>query len=469
MLKLKDNTLATDIDSAQYNFRSISEEPNFFEEIFPYDELPKIIFDFNRVPMNLPENIFITDTTFRDGEQAREPYTLEQRIKLFDFLHELGGPKGVIKMTEFFLYTKRDKETVKACLSKGYEYPRVTGWIRATMNDLELVKELKLEETGILASISDYHIYYKLKSNRRDILKKYIKVIEEALKNDIIPRVHLEDVTRADIYNVVLPFVKDLMMLSEKYGLPVKVRLPDTLGLGLPFPEVALPRSIPKIVFVLTQLGNVPSEWIEFHGHSDFHLSIANSMSAWLYGAGGVNCTLLGIGERTGNTPLEAMVMAYIQLKGTDDGMRTEVITEIAEYYEKEIGYQIPPFQPFVGKNFNVTRAGIHADGLIKNERVYLPFNTAKILKKPASVAITNRSGTAGIAFWINTHFKLRDSEKISKNDPSVLNIFEEIMREYDLGRITALSDNEMFKLIQRFMPEFWEKYSYRLSLFDRR
>jgi isopropylmalate/homocitrate/citramalate synthase len=227
--------------------------------------------------------------------------------------------------------------------------------------------------------------------------------------------------------------------------------------------EVALPRSIPKLVYILTQIGEFPSDWIEFHGHSDFHLSIGNSMAAWLYGAGGVNCTLLGIGERTGNCPLEAMIMAYGQLKGSTKGINTEVITQIADYYRNEIGYKIPSYQPFVGENFNVTRAGIHADGLIKNEKVYLPFNTTKLLNKPPSVVITNASGNAGITYWINSHFQLLDQEKLIKTDPRVRKIFDAVMLEYNLGRVTSISEKEMYKLVKTYMPSFWVQYQERI------
>ena len=106
---------------------------------------------------------------------------------------------------------------------------------------------------------------------------------------------------------------------------------------------------------------------------------------------------LLGIGERTGNVPLEAMVFEYASLRGTLDGMDPTVITEIAEYYEKKIGYRIPPMTPFVGKNFNLTRAGIHADGLLKDEEIYNIFDTKALLNRAAAVAVSNTSGMAGL------------------------------------------------------------------------
>ena len=161
----------------------------------------------------------------------------------------------------------------------------------------------------------------------------------------------------------VVPFCQELMKLSEQYKLPIIVRACDTMGYGVNFPGAVIPRSVQGIIYAIHTHAGVPHEWIEWHGHNDFYKAVNNSTTAWLYGASGVNCSLFGIGERTGNTPLEAMVFEYAQLKGDLNGMDTTVITELAEYYQNVIGYDIPPRTPFVGKNFNVTRAGVHADG----------------------------------------------------------------------------------------------------------
>jgi isopropylmalate/homocitrate/citramalate synthase len=188
----------------------------------------------------------------------------------------------------------------------------------------------------------------------------------------------------------------------------------------------------------------VPSELIEWHGHNDFYKAVNNSTTAWLYGACGVNCSLFGIGERTGNTPLEAMVFEYAQLKGTLDGMDTTVITELAEYFEKELGYRQPSRTPFVGSNFNVTRAGIHADGLLKNEEIYNIFDTGKFLNRPPLVAVSNTSGLAGIAHWINNYYHLNEERRIDKTSPLVAKVKEWVDKQYDDGRVTVITDNEL-------------------------
>ena len=236
--------------------------------------------------------------------------------------------------------------------------------------------------------------------------------------------------------------------------MPVKIRACDTMGFGVNFPGAVIPRSVQGIIYGLTAHAGVPSEWLEWHGHNDFYKAVVNSTTAWLYGAAGVNCSLFGIGERTGNTPLEAMVFEYAQLKGTLDGMDTTVITEIAEYYEKEIGYKVPSRTPFVGQNFNVTRAGIHADGLLKNEEIYNIFDTEKFLNRPVRVAISNTSGLAGIAHWINSYFRLNGEKALEKNNPLVVKVKEWVDKEYDEGRVTVITDDELVAVVSKVKEE---------------
>ena len=146
--------------------------------MFPYEEIPKIPFNDRIVPHNMPKDIWITDTTFRDGQQSRAPYTTEQIVRIFDYFHELGGPNGMIRQSEFFLYSKSDRDAAVKCMERGYEFPEVTSWIRASKEDFKLVKEIGMKETGILVSCSDYHIFLKLKMTRKQALEHYLSVIK---------------------------------------------------------------------------------------------------------------------------------------------------------------------------------------------------------------------------------------------------------------------------------------------------
>lgn len=441
------NTNLLNLEEHMYPLVDV-QTPNVFRNLFPYDEVPKIAFNDRIVPHNMPKDIWITDTTFRDGQQSRAPYTTDQIVTMYDYFHKLGGPNGKIRQCEFFLYSKKDRDAVYKCLERGYEFPEVTSWIRANKKDFQLVKDIGLKETGILVSCSDYHIFYKLKMTRKEAMEHYLSIVKDCLEIGVSPRCHLEDITRADIYGYVIPFCLELMKLMEQYQIPIKVRVCDTMGYGVNYPGAVIPRSIPGIIYGLMVHAGVPSELLEFHGHNDFYKAVSNSTTAWLYGASGVNCSLFGIGERTGNTPLEAMVFEYAQLRGTLDGMDTTVITELAEYYEKEIGYHLPSRTPFVGKNFNVTRAGIHADGLLKNEEIYNIFDTGKFLNRPVLVAVSNTSGLAGIAHWMNTYYNLKGERQVDKNSELVKRVKDWVDKEYESGRVTVLTDEELVNII---------------------
>ena len=450
---MNENKNLLEIEEHMYILDDVK-KPNVFRNMFPYSEIPKIPFNDRTVPHDMPKDIWITDTTFRDGQQSRAPYSTEQIVTIYDYLHRLGGENGLIRASEFFLYSKKDRDAVYKCLEKGYKFPEITSWIRASKEDFKLVKEIGMKETGILVSCSDYHIFYKMKMTRKQAMEHYLSIVKECLEIGVSVRCHLEDITRADIYGYVIPFCLELMKLRQQYGIPVKVRCCDTMGYGVNYPGAVIPRSVPGIIYGIMVHAGVPSELIEWHGHNDFYKAVNNSTTAWLYGACGVNCSLFGIGERTGNTPLEAMIFEYAQLRGTLDGMDTTVITELAEYYEKEIGYQIPPRTPFVGKNFNVTRAGIHADGLLKNEEIYNVFDTGKFLNRPPLVAVSNTSGLAGIAHWINTYYHLKNEKQVDKNSILVVELKKWVDAEYESGRVTVLTDQELIREIERICDE---------------
>jgi isopropylmalate/homocitrate/citramalate synthase len=434
------------------NAHTSSEGPDYFRDAFPYTLPPVVQFEREPVALDTDHAIWITDTSFRDGQQSRAPYTVEQIVHLYALLHRLGGPGGMVRQSEFFLYTRKDREAVERCQELGYTFPEVTGWIRGTMPDYQLVRAAGLKETGILTSISDYHIFKKLNSTREKVVAGYLEVVDAALADGVIPRCHIEDSTRADFYHVVLPFVRALMERGRQAGIQVKLRYPDTMGVGVPDPHAALPRGIPRLTHLLKTEGGVPSEALEYHGQNDLNAIIPNAVAAWLYGASANNGTLLGIGERSGNTPIEALVFWLIGLTGETHGIDTTVISEIADYY-REIGEIVDQRLPFVGDNFNVTRAGIHADGMIKDEEIYNPFDTTRLLNRPPGVAITDKSGAAGLLMWMQKH---RPAEAIGldKRDPRLAHVLELITRDYDDGRVISFSDEEVHALLdEAFAP----------------
>ena len=154
-------------------------------------------------------------------------------------LSRLSGPNGIVRQSEFFLYSEKDRQAVEKCMELGLKFPEITSWIRANPKDFELVKSMGVKETGILVSCSDYHIFKKMNLTRSGAMEKYLSIVKAALEQGIVPRCHFEDITRADFYGFVVPFATELMKLSEDSGIPIKIRACDTMGFGVSyrFPE----------------------------------------------------------------------------------------------------------------------------------------------------------------------------------------------------------------------------------------
>lgn len=428
--------------------------PNLFRRIFPESQFPRIITGGKTYSPISGYKRFVTDTTFRDGQQSLPPFRPQHIAQLFSLMHKLDNGTGFIRQSEFFVYTKRDRLAVEKCLALGYRFPEIIGWIRATESDLQLVKDLGLKETGILTSISDYQVFLKLGWSRKQAFDHYVGIVRKTLEAGIIPFCNLEDTTRADLFGFVIPFIAELMKLSEEYKMPVKVRICDTLGLGVDTPGAILPRSVQGLIHTIINETGISPNLLEWHGHNDLYRGLTNAATAWQHGCAAVNGTWLGIGERTGNTPVEALIFEHLSYNPSNAKMLdTTIITEIASFMHQVMNVPVFEKTPYIGSGFNVTKAGIHADGMLKHQEIYNPFDTELLLNRPPLVSITDKSGTAGIAFWINSNFKLSGKKKLTKNHPGVIKIKKAVDKYYEDGRISAISPSEMTNLVKLHIP----------------
>ncbi len=402
--------------------------PNRHRGVYPEGEAPRLAAGPAGVRLR------ITDTTFRDGQQAGEPFTLAAALGLHRVLAALDAGSGRIAQTELFLYADRDRALLEAIRETGARFPEPTAWIRADARDLHLVQAAGVAETGILCSASDHHIYGKLGWTRQEAFDRYIDLVRAVIDAGIRPRVHLEDVTRADLDGFVLPLACALAELGRQRGVPVKLRLCDTLGLGLPWREAALPRSVPRLVEALIASAGIAPDDLEWHGHDDLGKVHANATAAWLAGCAAVNATLGGIGERTGNEPIE---LAALELAGIDPGCGLD-LSALGELPQAlaAAGAPVAARRPVIGADAFLTRAGVHIDGLLKDPEIYLPFDPA-LVGRAADVALNDRSGAAGVAWVLG-----RD-----KRDPVVAAVAERIAEEYAGGRTTDVTPAEVREL----------------------
>ncbi|MEJ2290038.1 MAG: pyruvate carboxyltransferase, partial [Deinococcales bacterium] len=253
-----------------------------------------------------------------------------------------------------------------------------------------------VRESGMLASASDFHTFHKFTpAGRNAAARRYLEAVQSALDAGVRPRLHLEDATRAPSA-FIDPFVEAVLRLAEPYGaaLRPKFRVCDTLGVGLPFEDAALPRSVPRRIRALRGLGLEPTD-LEFHPHNDTHLVVANSLAAVRAGCAVVNGTSLGKGERSGNAPLEGVLLHLIGMGYVSDPRPDfRALNDLADLYA-EMGEPLPPKYPLYGRDAHRTRAGIHADGLNKFWWMYAPFDVPRLLGRPLEVSLTKDSGVA--------------------------------------------------------------------------
>ena len=388
------------------------------------------------LPIGDTEPRLITDTTLRDGAQdSRIPlFPNEARLRYVDLLHRLDNGTGRIYAVETFIYQKRDLWVLEKLLSRGYEYPKITTWIRANPKDVKELYEAsqgRVKETGMLASSSDHHIFDKLGyHSKEEAVEKYLKPILTACEYDITPRVHLEDTTRADIHGWVIPFMQTVLEATEGRA---KFRVCDTIGWGIPDPYAAMPQGIPKLISTLRRETGAE---LEFHGHNDFGLATANSVAAWRYGCRKVNVTFAGLGERTGNTSLEQVLAGYIRLYG-DPGFKLTVLPEMAELLQEQLS-PVPHSAPVVGEVFT-TQAGIHQAGVVRQEDapgglIYLPYDPAVVGREGDERSLVGAlSGSEGIVSILNREAERRGfGVRFFTTSRVVKEIYDGVQAAYD-------------------------------------
>ncbi len=423
------------------------ETPEYFLDAFPREGFPQYV--WTERPADLPAAAWTTETTHRDGQQGGLPLTAEQSLRIYDILCTFTGASGAIRQAEFFVYHPADRAALQGALERWQAGAPIepTTWIRAAAKDVALIKALGVHETGMLASASDYHTFHKFKpGGRRQAAETYLDAVRMAVDSGIRPRLHLEDATRASL-DFIRPFVVAVQTICAPSGLRPKFRVCDTMGLGLPYDDVALPRSVPRMIRALRELG-LEAEDLEFHPHNDTHLVVANCLAAVRAGCAAVNGTCLGKGERTGNAPLEGVLLHLAGMGYYDDTAPDfAALNDLAALYA-EMGEALPPKYPLYGRDAHRTRAGVHADGLNKFWWMYAPFDVPRLIGRPLEVSLTKDSGLAGLIFVIKQHLGL----ELPKDDPGLLALHGWMSAEFDAGRQTSIEWEEIEARVRESM-----------------
>jgi 2-isopropylmalate synthase len=362
------------------------------------------------------ENLFIFDTTLRDGEQVPgcQLNTIE-KIQVAQALENLGV--DVIE-AGFPISSPGDFNSVVE-ISKAVTWPAICALTRAVEKDIDVAAEAlkfakrKRIHTGI--GTSPYHIKYKFNSTQDEILERAIACVKYARKYVEDVEFYCEDAGRTD--NVYLAKVVEAVI---KAGATV-VNIPDTTGYCLPAEYGE------KIKFLTENVKGVQNIVLSTHCHNDLGMATANTMAGIMNGARQVEVTVNGIGERAGNTSLEEVTMILKSHKelNIDTHINTRNIYPVSRMISSLMNMPVQPNKAIVGRNAFAHSSGIHQDGVLKNRESYEIIDPNDVGIDENTIALTARSGRAALKHRLTILGVELSQEKLDK-------LYEEFLKLAD-------------------------------------
>ncbi|MEK6477916.1 2-isopropylmalate synthase [Catalinimonas sp. 4WD22] len=336
----------------------------------------------------MADQVYIFDTTLRDGEQVPGcQLNTEEKVIIAKALEQLGV--DVIE-AGFPISSPGDFKSVIE-ISKAVSNPVITALSRAVEKDIDRAAEaLEFAKRGRIHTgigTSDQHIYTKLRSDRDKVLERAVAAVKHAKKYVEDVEFYAEDAGRTD-----QEYLARVLEAVIKAGATV-LNIPDTTGFCLPdmYGE--------KIKYLKENVAGIDKAILSTHCHNDLGLAVANSISAVRHGARQIECTINGIGERAGNTSLEEVVM--VMKKHPEINLTTNINTRqiypTSQLVSKLMNMPVQANKAVVGKNAFAHSSGIHQDGVIKNRENYEIIDPVEVGVDKSSIILTARSGRAAL------------------------------------------------------------------------
>lgn len=384
--------------------------------------------------------IKIFDTTLRDGEQSPgASMNVEEKIQVAKQLKKLGVD---IIEAGFPIASPGDFEAVNR-ISKEVKGLVIAGLCRARDEDIEraaeALKPAEQKRIHTFIATSDIHLKYKLRMDRQQVIEAAVKAVKKARQYTDDVEFSAEDATRSD-WDYLCKVTEEVIKAGA-----TTVNIPDTVGYTIPQEYGEL------IEYLMNKVPNIDKATISVHCHNDLGLAVANSLTAILKGAGQVECTINGIGERAGNAALEEIVMA-LKVRGdffkADTGIVTQELYRTSRLVSKITGMVVQPNKAIVGANAFAHESGIHQDGVLKERTTYEIMRPEDIGIPSSKIVLGKHSGRHA--------FKKRLEELgFSLTEDEINRAFERFKRLADQKKyifnedIEALVSDEVLKITE--------------------
>jgi isopropylmalate/homocitrate/citramalate synthase len=383
------------------------------------ERMPKVVFGSEGT---LPPQVVISDTTLRDGEQMPGvAFTPEEKVDLARRLAALG-----VALIEAGYPAVSDEEAqaVRTIVDIGLD-AAVQVIARPVAADIRAAVDSGAHSIALFVGTSDAHVLAKLRTTRERLLTQVADAVALAKRSGRNVVFAAEDATRTDPEFLVRIYLAAADAGADALGLA------DTAGVATPWLLAGLVRYV---------AAECPLP-IAVHCHNDLGLATANSLAGLLAGASGVQCSVLGVGERAGNAPLEEVVMALETLYDHRTGIDLPALTPLAHHVAALAGQPVTAVKPVVGGHAFVHESGLHVDGVVRDPSTYEPY-PPELIGRERSFVFGKHSGRTALRHVLDTH-------AVDLGEPQLADLLATVKR----GRSAALLDEhavvEMARTLQ--------------------
>ena len=378
--------------------------PNLLRHIFPSYRVPRINFAEGGLPHRVPGEAWCVDSTLASGLPTLGALSAEQIVQIFELIDAVDAKSGLIRQAELLVGGMPERDAINLLLRRhdnGEIHVEPTAVIVPHPENIAAIMGLGLREVGIKFGVSDYLLLQEGQTSRREPVQQLLDTIDACLEEEANIRLDLVDVTRADLDGFVLPLIEDCIEhIGAKGFQPPRIRLCDSLGLGVPWTESPVPRSVPRMIHTICHALKMDSSEVEFMGHNHLGMALANSVAAMMHGSGGIACSFGGIGQRGGIASTEQML---IHLSG-HFGVEAD-LTPVKKIFAfiRDAGVQLAPDHPLWGEHALTRCLAPHGNAFSTTHDQGTPFNTLKLMDLDEELEIWREAGAPGLIHLIRS------------------------------------------------------------------
>ena len=392
--------------------------------------------------MGAARKILIFDTTLRDGEQCPgASLNHQEKLEIAKQLARLG-----VDVIEggFPIASPGDAKAVQL-IAQTVKGPTIAALARSLPADIDAaaaaLAPAKKKRIHVFLATSPIHRKYKLRKAKEEILRQSVWAVKYAKRYTSNVEFSPEDASRTEpafLYRVIEAVIK---------AGATTVNIPDTVGFAIPDEFGRL------IQGIVEHVPNIQRATISVHCHNDLGLAVPNSLAAIKHGAGQVECTINGIGERAGNASLEEIVMSLKLRKDfyqAMTGIDTTQIYPTSRLVSTLTGLIVQPNKAVVGENAFRHESGIHQDGILKFRQTYEIMRAKDIGLGQSTLVLGKHSGRHAFSKRLTAlGFRLSKEE--------TTRVFERFKALADKKK--EVFDADLVALVEEHLPAAQETY----------